>query len=129
MAHNAATATIAASARTTMRLPIMYFPPDRSTFRYEHSPVNADDVSIRADSQRAIRLASFDIGRNIGHLARLSVVLYVRLDRKSEARMIAVIFEVWPADGRKDDYLDHAARLREELLESTVSFRWSVSRA
>ncbi len=29
--------------------------------------------------------------------------------------MIAVIFEVWPADGRKDDYLDHAARLREEL--------------
>ena len=30
--------------------------------------------------------------------------------------MIAVIFEVWPADGRKDDYLDHAARLRDELL-------------
>ncbi len=31
--------------------------------------------------------------------------------------MIAVIFEVWPADGRKDDYLDAAARLREQLQE------------
>ena len=29
--------------------------------------------------------------------------------------MIAVIFEVFPADGRKDDYLEHAARLRDEL--------------
>jgi heme-degrading monooxygenase HmoA len=29
--------------------------------------------------------------------------------------MIAVIFEVWPAEGRKDDYLDYAARLRGEL--------------
>jgi heme-degrading monooxygenase HmoA len=29
--------------------------------------------------------------------------------------MIAVIFEVWPTDGRKGDYLDHAARLRDEL--------------
>lgn len=29
--------------------------------------------------------------------------------------MIAVIFEVWPAEGRREDYLDHAARLREEL--------------
>jgi heme-degrading monooxygenase HmoA len=29
--------------------------------------------------------------------------------------MIAVIFEVFPADGRKDDYLEHAARLRSEL--------------
>jgi heme-degrading monooxygenase HmoA len=29
--------------------------------------------------------------------------------------MIAVIFEVWPADGRKESYLDHAARLRPEL--------------
>lgn len=29
--------------------------------------------------------------------------------------MIAVIFEVWPADGRKADYLDYAARLRSEL--------------
>ena len=29
--------------------------------------------------------------------------------------MIAVIFEVWPADGRRDSYLDHAARLRPEL--------------
>lgn len=30
--------------------------------------------------------------------------------------MIAVIFEVWPAEGRKPDYLDLAARLREDLL-------------
>jgi heme-degrading monooxygenase HmoA len=29
--------------------------------------------------------------------------------------MIAVIFEVWPADGRRESYLDHAARLRPEL--------------
>ena len=29
--------------------------------------------------------------------------------------MIAVIFEVWPADGRKESYLDHAVRLRPEL--------------
>jgi len=29
--------------------------------------------------------------------------------------MIAVIFEVWPADGRKDDYLQLAAALRVEL--------------
>ena len=29
--------------------------------------------------------------------------------------MIAVIFEVWPTEGRKTDYLDHAARLRSEL--------------
>jgi heme-degrading monooxygenase HmoA len=29
--------------------------------------------------------------------------------------MIAVIFEVWPADGRKADYLDYGARLRGEL--------------
>jgi heme-degrading monooxygenase HmoA len=29
--------------------------------------------------------------------------------------MIAVIFEVWPADGRKDDYLNLAASLRVEL--------------
>jgi heme-degrading monooxygenase HmoA len=30
-------------------------------------------------------------------------------------QMIAVIFEVWPADGRRESYLDHAARLRPEL--------------
>ncbi len=29
--------------------------------------------------------------------------------------MIAVIFEVRPADGRKDEYLDYAARLRPAL--------------
>lgn len=29
--------------------------------------------------------------------------------------MIAVIFEVWPAEGRKQDYLDLAAGLRSEL--------------
>lgn len=29
--------------------------------------------------------------------------------------MIAVIFEVRPTDGRKEEYLDHAARLRPEL--------------
>jgi heme-degrading monooxygenase HmoA len=29
--------------------------------------------------------------------------------------MIAVIFEVLPAEGRKSDYMDHAARLRGDL--------------
>jgi heme-degrading monooxygenase HmoA len=29
--------------------------------------------------------------------------------------MIAVIFEVWPADGRRQSYLEHASRLRPEL--------------
>src|ERR1700741_1269418 len=29
--------------------------------------------------------------------------------------MIAIIFEVWPADGHKDDYLELAARLKIEL--------------
>ncbi|MGA7327987.1 MAG: antibiotic biosynthesis monooxygenase [Rhodomicrobium sp.] len=29
--------------------------------------------------------------------------------------MIAVIFEVWPNEGRKGDYMDLAARLRTEL--------------
>lgn len=29
--------------------------------------------------------------------------------------MIAVIFEVWPAEGRKNDYFEHAARLRADL--------------
>ena len=29
--------------------------------------------------------------------------------------MIAVIFEVWPAEGRKDDYLGIAASLRDDL--------------
>jgi heme-degrading monooxygenase HmoA len=29
--------------------------------------------------------------------------------------MIAVMFEVWPAEGRKSDYIDHAASLRGEL--------------
>jgi heme-degrading monooxygenase HmoA len=31
--------------------------------------------------------------------------------------MIAVIFEVWPAPGRKDDYLTIAASLRDELSQ------------
>jgi heme-degrading monooxygenase HmoA len=32
--------------------------------------------------------------------------------------MIAVIFEVWPASGRRDDYLGIAASLREDLNAS-----------
>jgi heme-degrading monooxygenase HmoA len=31
--------------------------------------------------------------------------------------MIAVIFEVWPADGRKEHYLDLAQRLRGDLQQ------------
>src|SRR3569833_125133 len=29
--------------------------------------------------------------------------------------MIAVVFEVWPASGRKEDYLDIAAKLKPDL--------------
>ena len=35
--------------------------------------------------------------------------------------MIAVIFEVWPADGRTDTYLDMAGALRDDL-EKTDGF-------
>jgi heme-degrading monooxygenase HmoA len=31
--------------------------------------------------------------------------------------MMAVIFEVWPAEGRRDDYLALAAELRAELVQ------------
>ena len=31
--------------------------------------------------------------------------------------MFAVIFEVWPAEGQRDNYLEIAAALREELLQ------------
>jgi heme-degrading monooxygenase HmoA len=29
--------------------------------------------------------------------------------------VIAIVFEVWPAEGRHDEYLDYAARLRADL--------------
>jgi heme-degrading monooxygenase HmoA len=32
--------------------------------------------------------------------------------------MIGVIFEVWPADGHREEYLDIAARLKPELEQS-----------
>jgi heme-degrading monooxygenase HmoA len=35
--------------------------------------------------------------------------------REGRLAMVAVIFEVWPAEGRAQDYLDIAARLRPEL--------------
>jgi hypothetical protein len=35
--------------------------------------------------------------------------------RRSEMTLIAVIFEVFPAVGRKGDYLEYAARLKSEL--------------
>ena len=31
--------------------------------------------------------------------------------------MMAVIFEVWPAEGQRDTYLQMAAALREDLLK------------
>ena len=42
--------------------------------------------------------------------------------------MITVIFEVWPAQGRKDDYLEIAAALRADLIGSMDSFQSSVSK-
>src|SRR5689334_3894202 len=45
-------------------------------------------------------------------------LLSVRYDeRNSRVAMIAVIFEVWPADGRRPEYLDIAAELRPLLDE------------
>ena len=43
--------------------------------------------------------------------------------------MIAVIFEVWPASGRKEDYLAIAAKLRAELekLDGFISVERFVS--
>lgn len=43
--------------------------------------------------------------------------------------MIAVIFEVWPAEGARAAYLDIAARLRPSWSAWTASSRWSGSRA
>src|SRR5262245_61526898 len=46
---------------------------------------------------------------------------------ETEVAMIAVIFEVFPADGRKGDYLEHAAQLRSELecMDGFISVeRW-----
>ena len=37
--------------------------------------------------------------------------------------MIAVIFEVEPVEGRKDDYLDIAAEMRRCWMMSRASFR------
>lgn len=43
--------------------------------------------------------------------------------------MIAVIFEVWPAEGRKDQYMNHAARLRNALnaIDGFISVERSQS--
>jgi hypothetical protein len=41
--------------------------------------------------------------------------------------MIAVIFEVFPADGRKGDYLEQAARLKVELERMDGSRQTVVS--
>src|SRR5438105_8915655 len=38
-----------------------------------------------------------------------------RRNEDADIAMIAVIFEVWPAEGRKDDYLALAAALRDDL--------------
>src|SRR5450830_210080 len=46
---------------------------------------------------------------------RLLRLVAVGRPRNGEPAMIAAIFEVWPADGRKDDYLGLAASLRAEL--------------
>jgi hypothetical protein len=43
--------------------------------------------------------------------------------------VIAIIFEVFPAAGRKQDYLDIATGLRTELERSTASSPLSASRA
>ena len=43
--------------------------------------------------------------------------------------MIAVIFEVWPADGERQSYFARAAALRADLAAIDGSFPWSASRA
>jgi len=39
------------------------------------------------------------------------------MGERAEDDMIAVIFEVWPAEGHKDEYLGIAASLRDELQQ------------
>jgi heme-degrading monooxygenase HmoA len=53
--------------------------------------------------------AGFGGARKIGGVAGTYLL------RRKEKAMIAVIFEVWPADGQKKTYLDIAASLRSEL--------------
>jgi heme-degrading monooxygenase HmoA len=38
-----------------------------------------------------------------------------RIAENERMPMVVVIFEVWPAEGRRQDYLDIAARLKPEL--------------
>jgi heme-degrading monooxygenase HmoA len=47
--------------------------------------------------------------------ARRKRAEHLRVTEKGVCAMIAVIFEVWPASGRKEDYLAIAATLRAEL--------------
>jgi heme-degrading monooxygenase HmoA len=49
---------------------------------------------------------------------RATAGIAARRDPRRENRLIAVIFEVWPAEGRADDYFDIAAALRSELERS-----------
>jgi heme-degrading monooxygenase HmoA len=49
-----------------------------------------------------------------------AIAIYPKLPLRTdtdEDGMIAVIFEVWPASGRVDDYLAIAATLRAELVQ------------
>jgi heme-degrading monooxygenase HmoA len=48
-------------------------------------------------------------------LAAKNLMLHLDHLPCGSAAVIAIIFEVWPASGRKEDYLSIAASLREEL--------------
>ncbi len=52
------------------------------------------------------------ISRTDVTVAAISGIVPQNLEEKI---MIAVIFEVWPADGRREEYLDLAAKLRPHL--------------
>lgn len=41
------------------------------------------------------------------------------MDHMEETGMIAIIFEVYPAEGKKQDYLDYATALRAEVEKIT----------
>jgi heme-degrading monooxygenase HmoA len=77
---------------------------------------NGVDVTMPAAKGKPRELA----GKNLAEHACRKVYDQLQARRGPDIQqriesMIAVIFEVWPADGRKADYLDHGARLRSDL--------------
>src|SRR5262249_890591 len=83
--------------------------PQRAGARYRARLARPCRRSPRGPYGRGLR--RFGDRRIVGHSRRPMS----QAEPSGRAAMIAVIFEVWPADGRKQTYLDIAAELRPEL--------------